>query len=242
MPTQLTWSAMIRSLSFDRQSAERLKTESSIFCLAQLDIGTPNETRFSSNLFKLLNASKKPFFFLARISWVKWFVLDIFVLFPFICIQLSFALSRFISFQGKTGQMLGKLWNSQYESRSTMNGSMIRNRSWASVGFFFPRARVTNFCALCMSWFILLLLFFSVYQRALRERPAYEIFSFGKDLRHLDFQLSVITLKGAGAGGRGGTSTPGFPAGYALVGPIVVNVNTSTSLRYFARLIGQSSG
>ena len=136
MPTQLTWSAMIRSLSFDRQSAERLKTESSIFCLAQLDIGTPNETRFSSNLFKLLNASKKPFFFLARISWVKWFVLDIFVLFPFICIQLSFALSRFISFQGKTGQMLGKLWNSQYESRSTMNGSMIRNGSWASVGFF----------------------------------------------------------------------------------------------------------
>ena len=95
-----------------------------------------------------------------------------------------------------------------------------------------------------MSWFILLLLFFSVYQRALRERSAYEIFSFGKDLRHLDFQLSVITLKGAGVGGggMGGTSTPGFPAGYALVGPIVVNVNTSTSLRYFARLIGQSSG
>ena len=68
MPTQLNWSAMIRSLSFDRQSAERLKTESSIFCLAQMDIGTPNETRFSSNLFKLLNACSKPFFFLARIS------------------------------------------------------------------------------------------------------------------------------------------------------------------------------
>ena len=112
------------------------------------------------------------------------------------------------------------------------------------VGRFFSQgARVTNFCALCMSWFILLLLFFFVYQRALRERSAYEIFSFGKDLRHLDFQLSVITLKGAGmGGGMGGTSTPGFPAGYALVGPIVVNVNTSTSLRYFARLIGQSSG
>ena len=96
MPTQLTWSAMIRSLSFDRQSAERLKTESSIFCLAQLDIGTPNETRFSSNLFKLLNASKKPFFFLARISWVKWFVLDIFVLFPFISIQLSLLCQNFV--------------------------------------------------------------------------------------------------------------------------------------------------
>ena len=145
MPTQLTWSAMIRSLSFDRQSAERLKTESPIFFLAQLDIGTPHETRFSSNLFKLLNACSKPYFFLARISWVKWFVLDIFVLFPFICIQLSFALSRFISFQGKTGQMLGKLWNSQYESRSTMNGSMIRNRSWASVGFFFPKGSSYEF-------------------------------------------------------------------------------------------------
>lgn len=94
-----------------------------------------------------------------------------------------------------------------------------------------------------MSWFILLLPFFSFYQRALQERSAYEIFSFGKDLRHLDFQLSVITLKRAGVGGGdGGTSTPGFPVGYALVGPIVVNVNTSTSLRYFARLIGQSSG
>ena len=68
MPTQLTWSAMIRSLSFDRQSAERLNTESPIFCLAQLDIGTPHETRFSSNLFKLLNACSKPYFFLARIS------------------------------------------------------------------------------------------------------------------------------------------------------------------------------
>ena len=68
VPTQLTWSAMIRSLSFDRQSAERLKTESPIFCLAQLDIGTPHETRFSSNLFKLLNACSKPYFFLARIS------------------------------------------------------------------------------------------------------------------------------------------------------------------------------
>ena len=68
MPTQLTWSAMIRSLSFDRQSAERLKTESPIFCLAQLDIGTPHETRFSSNLFKLLNACSKLYFFLARIS------------------------------------------------------------------------------------------------------------------------------------------------------------------------------
>ena len=136
MPTQLIWSAMIRSLSFDRQSAERLKTESPIFCLAQLDIGTPHETRFSSNLFKLLNACSKLYFFLARISWVKWFVLDIFVLFPFISIQLSFALSHFISFQGKTGQMLNKLWNSQYESRSKMNGSMIRNGSWASVGFF----------------------------------------------------------------------------------------------------------
>ena len=89
MPTQLTWSTVIRSLSFDRQSAERLKTESPIFCLAQLDIGTPHETRFSSNLFKLLNACSKPYFFLARISWVKWFVLDIFVLFPFISIQLS---------------------------------------------------------------------------------------------------------------------------------------------------------
>lgn len=94
-----------------------------------------------------------------------------------------------------------------------------------------------------MSWFILLFQFFFVCQRALRERSAYEIFSFGKDLRHLDFQLSVITLKRAGVGGgMGGTSTPGFPAGYTLVGPTVVNVNTSTSLRYFARLIGQSSG
>ena len=85
-----------------------------------------------------------------------------------------------------------------------MNGSMIRNGSWASVGFFSQGARVTNFCALCMSWFILLLLFFFVYQRALRERSAYEIFSFGKDLRHLDFQLSVITLKRAGVGGGDG--------------------------------------
>ena len=170
---------------------------------------------------------------------MKWFVLDIFVLFPFICIQLSFALSRFISFQGKTGQMLGKLWNSQYESRSTMNGSMIRNGSWASVGFF-PKglelrisarfAWAGSYCCSCSS-----LCISGHYEKDQHMK-------YGKDLRHLDFQLSVITLKGAGAGGRGGTSTPGFPAGYALVGPIVVNVNTSTSLRYFARLIGQSSG
>ena len=140
---------------------------------------------------------------------MKWFVLDIFVLFPFICIQLSFALSRFISFQGKTGQMLGKLWNSQYESRSTMNGSMIRNRSWASVGFFSQGARVTNFCALCMSWFILLLLFFSVYQRALRERPAYEIFRF------TPFRFPVVRyhLEGGGCGGEGGHQHPRVSSG-----------------------------
>ena len=94
-----------------------------------------------------------------------------------------------------------------------MNGSMIRNGSWASVGFFSQGARVTNFCALCMSWFILLLLFFFVYQRALRERSACEIFSFGKDLRHLDFQLSAITLKRAGVGGDGGRHHPRVSSG-----------------------------
>lgn len=88
------------------------------------------------------------------------------------------------------------------------------------VGRFFSQgARVTNFCALCMSWFILLLLCFFVYQRALRERSAYEIFSFGKDLRHLDFQLSVITLKGAGVGGGWGAPAP---QGFQRVTPLWV--------------------
>ena len=95
MPTQLTWSTVIRSLSFDRQSAEHLKTESPIFFLAQLDIGTPHETRFSSNLFKLLNASKKPFSF-----WhesVEWNGLFLTYLFYFLSFAFSFHLLCLVS-------------------------------------------------------------------------------------------------------------------------------------------------
>lgn len=44
--------------------------------------------------------------------------------------------------------------------------------------------------------------------------------SFGKDLRHLDFQLSVSTLKGAGMGG-GGWGAPA-PQGFQRVTPLWV--------------------
>ena len=122
------------------------------------------------------------------------------------------ALSHFISFQGKTGQMLSKLWNSQYESRSTMNGSMIRNGSWASVGFF-PKGlelRISArfawaglYCCSCSSLCI----------SGHYEKDQHMKYLALEKIYAIRFPVVRYHLEGGGCGGEGGHQHPRVSSG-----------------------------